>query len=185
MCVEHEDVRAPLADVIKQARNKARTQPTSLLEWIAQVDAQEGDSLQALLARQPQQDLMPTSIAIFSADDDSKDDRLVERSPQTPEPKGPQRKTLERHSQMALTGSRMSDTKSGYTSMPSMLGDSSSLPSSPSVGVAIAGRVHAQDSPPRQKVNGSRQGPPGGGDGDDDDNNKNDDHDDDDDDDDD
>eukprot|EP00971_Amphidinium_carterae_P069822 1381690-Amphidinium_carterae.1 len=44
----------------------SRTPPAGLLEWITQVDAQDAEGLKAMIASQQQQDLVPTTIAIFS-----------------------------------------------------------------------------------------------------------------------
>eukprot|EP00971_Amphidinium_carterae_P238313 4731015-Amphidinium_carterae.2 len=76
MCVEVENLRAALSDVIKESRNKGvsmngtawtRTPPEGLTDFISQVDAGEAESMTALvMSLRPKQDLMPTTIAIFN-----------------------------------------------------------------------------------------------------------------------
>eukprot|EP00971_Amphidinium_carterae_P118526 2348114-Amphidinium_carterae.2 len=145
MCVELEDVRAALADVIKEARNKAfsvgdtawsRTPPEGLLDWITKVDTRDAEGLKALIARQTPQDLMRTPNAIFS---DTEVDPIPAQTP-------------EKRSRLALSSFKTSDSKTFDVASPSVLGDSTSLPSSPPSGVAQAGRVHARSAPSRHRV---------------------------------
>eukprot|EP00971_Amphidinium_carterae_P026477 522175-Amphidinium_carterae.2 len=75
---EVENLKSALADVMKESRNKdvslsgtAWTQnlPEGLTDFIDQVDISEAEGLTALVmasSTTPRQDLVPTSIAIFS-----------------------------------------------------------------------------------------------------------------------
>eukprot|EP00971_Amphidinium_carterae_P068752 1361432-Amphidinium_carterae.2 len=111
-------VNAALADMIKESRNEgfsvsetawSRTPQTGLLEWINQVDAQDAKGLKAMIASQPQQDLMPTTIAIFSN---------VDAEPNLMQ-------TPEKRSRIVQSSSKTSNSKTFDVTAPSELSDRS------------------------------------------------------------
>eukprot|EP00971_Amphidinium_carterae_P015417 304504-Amphidinium_carterae.1 len=139
MCVEVENLKTALADMVKESRNQdvsfsgtswTRSPPRGLTDYISQVDAGEAESMMALaMSTQPQQDLMPTTIAIFS--DVEVPPSLIHTPAKRPN----------KNESIQTSGSKTNDVSAAS------ICERSSIPSTAPEGVVRARRVQAAPAP--------------------------------------